>query len=102
MTMIKKKNITRRKFVKSTCTVFCCACLPLKVLADSVMPSKHNKEEKNNAGMTGDDKAPLLAVCGTYCGACPMYLNNQPLDKKEVKEMFERYAGRPMDMSRVQ
>ena len=41
----------------------------------------------------------LVAVCGTYCGACPMYINNQPGDEQKRKEMFERYAGRPMGMN---
>ena len=40
----------------------------------------------------------LVAVCGTYCGACPMYINNQTGDKQKVKGMFERYAGKPMQM----
>jgi hypothetical protein len=41
----------------------------------------------------------LVSVCGTYCGACPMYINNQPCDKQKRKEMFERYAGGPMNMN---
>jgi hypothetical protein len=41
----------------------------------------------------------LVSVCGTYCGACPMYINNQPGDKQKRKEMFERYAGGPMNMN---
>ena len=41
----------------------------------------------------------LVSVCGTYCGACPMYINNKPGDKQKRKEMFERYAGRPMNVN---
>jgi len=40
----------------------------------------------------------LVSVCGTYCGACPMYINNQPGNEQKRREMFERYAGRPMEM----
>jgi hypothetical protein len=68
----KKKNITRRKFVKNvTGTTLCCACLPLEVLTDSTITLKHNNEEIKKAKMTGTGKEHLAALCGTYCGACP-------------------------------
>ena len=35
----------------------------------------------------------LVAVCGTYCGACPMYINNQPINEKARKEMFGIHSG---------
>jgi hypothetical protein len=41
----------------------------------------------------------LVSVCGTYCGACPMYINNKPGNEQKRKEMFERYAGRSMEMN---
>jgi hypothetical protein len=95
MTSSKKENITRRRFVKSAAGVtVCCACFPSLVFADSKTPSGDNNTEK----MDLTDKEKLVAVCGTYCGACPMYINNQPMDKQKVKEMFERYAGAPMNM----
>jgi hypothetical protein len=54
-----------------------------------------NPQQKGEAVKDGER---LVAVCGTYCGACPMYINNRQGDKQKVKEMFERYAGAPMRM----
>jgi hypothetical protein len=53
----------------------------------------------NSKGEAGEKAEHLVAVCGTYCGACSMYINNQPGDKQKRKEMFDRYAGRPMNMN---
>ncbi|MEJ2110567.1 MAG: DUF3795 domain-containing protein [Acidobacteriota bacterium] len=55
-----------------------------------------NPEPKSATAGKGEQ---LIAVCGTYCGACPMYINNQPGDQQKRKEMFERYAGGPMRMN---
>lgn len=50
-------------------------------------------------GETARNAELLVSVCGTWCGACPMYINNRPGDAQKRKEMFERYAGRPMNMN---
>ena len=71
----KKKNITRRTFVKNvTGTTLCCACLPFEVLTDSTRTPQNINEERKNAEMSSTGQVHLAAACGTYCGACPAYL----------------------------
>ena len=79
----KRKNMTRRKFVKNVAgTALCCTCLPLPVLADAAMTSENNNKEREKVKMSGTGKEHLAAACGTYCGACPAYINKQGEDKK--------------------
>jgi hypothetical protein len=91
MVNAKKECTTRRKFCERLAGVaFTGAFVGLETMA---IP---NPKSKGEAAGNGEH---LVAVCGTYCGACPMYINNQPGDKQKRKEMFERYAGRPMNMN---
>ena len=65
----KNKKITRRKFIKGVAgTAVCCTCFSL----DCRGPSEGDSELE-----TEDDKGKvhLAAACGTYCGACPAYIN---------------------------
>ncbi len=64
------KKITRRKFVKGVAgAALCYACLPLKSLSAS--------DENSGIDILGGEggNVQLAAACGTYCGACPAYLN---------------------------
>jgi hypothetical protein len=71
----KKKNITRREFVKNVAgTAVCCACFSLDCWADSEENSEHKIKDVNEID-DGQGKEHLAAACGTYCGACPAYLN---------------------------
>ena len=92
----KKKNITRRKFVKNVAgTALCCACLPLRVLADSARTSENNNEERKKVKMTGTDKEHLVAACGTYCGACPAYIANHSEDEQIKMKLQKRFSSGP-------
>jgi hypothetical protein len=89
MVNAKKECTTRRKFCKRLAGVaFTGAFVGLETMAIQ------NPKSKGEAAGNGEH---LVAVCGTYCGACPLYINNQPGDKQKRNEMFERYAGRPMN-----
>ena len=74
----KKKNITRRKFVKGI-TGACYACLSLDCLA-----AAEEKEKKDNKG-----KVHLAAACGTYCGACPAYIAKHG-EKEQIKKRLQK------------
>ena len=89
-------KINRRKFVKGvTCAAFCCACLPLDVLADSARTQKHNNEERKKAKMTDTGKEHLAAACGTYCGACPAYIAKHSEDKQIKMRLQKRASTEP-------
>jgi hypothetical protein len=93
----KKKNITRRTFVKNvTGTTLCCACLPLEVLTDSTRTPQHNNEERKKAKMTGTSKEHLAAACGTYCGACPAYIDKHSEDEQIKMRLQKRSSSGPM------
>ena len=96
MDSVEKKNITRRKFVKNVAgTAFCCACLPLEVLADSANTSENNNEERKNVTMTGTAKEHLAAACGTYCGACQAYLAKHSEDEQIKMKLQKRTSSGP-------
>ncbi len=87
----KKDCTTRRKFCKRLAGVAITgAFVGFETMA---VPNPNSK-----SGASGNGEY-LVSVCGTYCGACPMYINNQLDDKQKVKKMFESYAGRPMNMN---
>jgi len=96
MDSCKKKNITRRNFVKGIAvTTVYCACLPLEVLAVSAMPSELNKEERKKVKMTGTHKEHLAAACGTYCGACPAYIAKHGEDEQIKMKLQKRFSSGP-------
>ena len=69
MDLLKKENMTRRRFVKNVAgAAFCCTFLPFGALAASEKNSVHKIDD-------GEAKVHLAAACGTYCGACPAYIN---------------------------
>ncbi len=76
MNLHKNKNMTRRRFVTNMAgTAFCFSCLPLNALAASVLPLNPDAEKNNRVKLSGTGKLHLAAACGTYCGACPAYIN---------------------------
>jgi len=93
----KKKNISRRTFVKNvTGTTLCCACLPLEVLTDSTRTPTHNNKKIKKAGMTGAGNVHLATACGTYCGACPAYIAKHSEDEQIKMRLHKRFSSGPM------
>ncbi len=82
-------TITRRTFVKGMAgAAVGCACLQLDCLATSA-------SESNNITQ---DKESLVAVCGLYCGACPMYLATQSKDEEKQKALLKQFSGSPIKL----
>jgi len=89
MDSCKKKNITRRNFVKGIAfTTVCCACFPMDGLAGSAGNSEHNIKE-------GKGKEHLAAACGTYCGACPAYIAKHSEDEQIKMKLQKRFSSGP-------
>jgi hypothetical protein len=40
----------------------------------------------------------LVASCGLYCGACPMYLATQNKDDQRVKALFQQFSSGKMNL----
>lgn len=68
--------ITRRNFV---------ACVACASVAGKLMGQE--------AGGANNEK--LVAPCGLYCGACPMYLATQANDEKRLASMFGAGSKQP-------
>ncbi len=72
MDLFKKENITRRNFIKRAGVAGAAVCGVCYSLGCS----------KDNSAQDDNDKAPLAAACGTYCGACPAYLAKHTTDEQ--------------------
>jgi hypothetical protein len=89
MGIFKQRNMTRRTFVKGVARVTVgCACLQLDCLATAASNSKN----------TAQGKEDLVAVCGLYCGACPMYIATQNNDEEKQKALLEQLSSGPMKL----
>ncbi|NLD39630.1 MAG: DUF3795 domain-containing protein [Desulfatiglans sp.] len=86
------KNITRRDFViGAAATAVGCACLKLDCLTAHAMESKQDAEQKNEI---------LVAPCGLYCGACPMYIATQSKDKGKLDALVKQFSTGPMKLEK--
>ena len=79
----KKKNITRRKFIKGlTGATVCCACFSLGCSEENTKPGIKD----------GRGKEHLAAACGTYCGACPAYIAKDSEDE-QIKMKLQKKSS---------
>ena len=99
MALSKKGIMTRRKFIKGMAgTAVCCTCFRLDSLTVYAGISATGDEKGEKATKVGNDKEQLVAVCGLYCGACPMYLATQSNDEQKQKELLKRFSSGPMKL----
>lgn len=73
--------ITRREFVAG---VACAA------VAGKLMGQEPDTAKKEN----------LVASCGLYCGACPMYLATQEKDEQRLASIQKQFGSGPMKLSK--
>jgi hypothetical protein len=89
MGIFRQENMTRRNFVKGmTGMAVGCACLQLDCLAAFASNSNSSTQAKEN----------LVAVCGLYCGACPMYLATQSNDKEKQEALLKQFSSGPTQL----
>lgn len=100
MAHVKKECTTRRMFCKRLAGVAVTTAFAglEATAAPNPQPGGNTVAETEYRESAGDGEH-LIAVCGTYCGACPMYINTQPGNEQRRKEMFEQYASRPMKIN---
>ncbi|MBN1974748.1 MAG: DUF3795 domain-containing protein [Sedimentisphaerales bacterium] len=82
------EKITRRNFVKGVAgTAVCCACFSLNCAGPS----------KKNSNLEIEDvkgKVHLAAACGTYCGACPAYINKHGTEEQiKMRQQMKLSSG---------
>jgi len=82
-----------------TGAAFCGACLGLKgTAAPAWIPGQNTLEDKAVPD-TGTKREGLVAACGLYCGACPMYLATQSNDEKRIQPLLKRFSTGPMKLT---
>ena len=100
MDFFKKENITRRRFVKKIAgAAFCCAWLQADCLKASELIPKNTDEGGNRVQESGMGKENLVAVCGLYCGACPMYIATQSNDEQKQNTLLKRFSSGPVEFT---
>jgi hypothetical protein len=82
----RKECTTRRQFVKEITVAAVAGTLAgMKGIAAPPPEASQNKEK-------------LVAPCGLYCGACPMYLATQDGEEK-IKTLLQQFGARDPKMS---
>lgn len=96
--IVKKENLTRRSFVKGIAGMAVgCACFRMNGFAASDLNSGNSKGQGGSSPLDAN-KENLVAVCGLYCGACPMYIATQSKDEQKQKELLKRFSSGPMKL----
>jgi len=91
MTIKKKNETSRREFVQGiTGAAFAGALAAVPCLGKALPFSGQNAE----AAAAGGER--LVAPCGLYCGACPMYLASQEKDDQKLKDMMRQFGSGKM------
>ena len=95
MEVFTKENMTRRNFFKGMAGMAIgCACLQIKCLAAPAPDSNTGAEQ----GKSDHDKENLVAVCGLYCGACPMYLATQTNNEEKQNALLKQFSAGPIKL----
>lgn len=100
MDAFKKEKTTRRRFVKEIAgSAICGAWLGLEAAAKPFrIPGQNAGEGKKVQGI-GTKRECLVAVCGLYCGACPMYLATQSDDEQKRSTLLKRLSSGPTKLT---
>lgn len=97
MDFLIKRIITRRSFVKTMCGAAAgCACFQLNCFASDDLISGNSSELSKRDKIPGN-KEHLVAVCGLYCGACPVYIATQTKDEEKQKALLKQFSSRPIE-----
>ena len=107
MSSEKKERTTRRVFVKEITGAAVAGALvgfetisaPRFCAGRSLMISEQNADgsAKKAAGINGE---LLVAPCGLYCGACPMYLDTQDKTGDRFKSLLKQFSSGNMQIKK--
>ena len=97
----KRERTSRRMFVKeiagaAVAGAFVSAPCVCHAFAVSAQDAAGTGTKKAVAG--GGEK--LVAPCGLYCGACPMYLATQENSEKRLDSLMQQFSAGKMQMKR--
>jgi hypothetical protein len=103
MDFIKKESTTRRCFVKEV-TGAAIAGVLFGLESTAAQAPQTEKDAalsaQRAAFATGGNGEQLVAPCGLYCGACPMYLATQSRDEQKSKALLEQFGAGKMKFTK--
>jgi hypothetical protein len=95
----KSERTSRREFVKGVAGVAVAGALvsaPCMCHAFAMNAQDAAGTGAKKAGETGREK--LVAPCGLYCGACPMYLATQENSQERLNAFAQQFSARKIQM----
>jgi hypothetical protein len=85
----KKESSSRRKFVQEiTCALVSAPCIGSAIALSAQDPAAAQGQK----AVQGSGER-LVAPCGLYCGACPMYLDSQERSDQRTKALMQKFSG---------
>ncbi len=104
----KIERTTRRVFVKEVAGAAVAGALVGLEIASSSVPCAgrgHALLAQSAVGTAAKKAAEssgelLVAPCGLYCGACPMYLATQSQDWQKVEALFKQFSAAKMELKK--
>lgn len=99
MVMKKTEGTSRRKFVREiTGAAVAGALMSAPCVGKAfVLPAQNAGAPGANKGIEGSGER-LVAPCGLYCGACPMFLASQEKDDQKIKALMQQFSGGKMQL----
>jgi hypothetical protein len=94
-----KQCPSRREFVREVAGVAVAGalvCAPCMGRA-FVLSAQGAAAKGTNTAVQGNGEL-LVAPCGLYCGACPMYLASQEKDDQKLKAIMQQFGGGKMQL----
>jgi hypothetical protein len=94
----RKELTSRRKFVQEVAgaavagALVCAPCLG----KGSVFAGQNAAGPESGKAWDGSER--LVAPCGLYCGACPMYLASQEKDEAKFKALMQQFSAGKMQL----
>jgi len=95
----KRQDNTRRCFFKQMAgAAICFAWARSEQAAAAGLIPRQNAAESETVHGADLGKENLVAVCGLYCGACPMYLASQSNDEQSRLSLLKRFSSGQMKL----
>jgi len=83
----KRERSSRRKFVREIgCALVSAPCIGRVLAAQNPAAAGAQKPAQGGGEL-------LVAPCGLYCGACPMYLDSQDKSDQRTKALMQTFSG---------
>ena len=97
MAINNRECTSRRKFVQElTGAAVAGALVSVPCLGKAFVLSAQNAAGTGTAKTVEGSRERLVAPCGLYCGACPMYLASQEKDEQKSKAIMQQFGGGKM------